>query len=147
MAPVEILAMIADERRQTADLIETLSPEQLRTPSLCAEWTVHDVAAHLYASVATSLASFLWAVLRSGMNPHRANVRVVTAVAARCSAADLAAGLREHAETPFEPPFVGYLGPLTDLLVHGHRHPPATRDLLRPADRAAAQVPGLRARR
>jgi uncharacterized protein (TIGR03083 family) len=59
------------------------------------------------------------------MNPHRANRRVVAAVASRCSAADLAAGLRANAEKPFTPPFVGYLGPLTDLLVHG-------QDLRRP---------------
>jgi uncharacterized protein (TIGR03083 family) len=131
---VEILAMIADERRRTADLIDTLSPEQLRTPSLCAEWTVHDVAAHLYAAVATPLRSFLWAVLRSGMNPHRANLRIVADVAARCSATDLAAGLRENAEKPFKPPFVGYLGPLTDLLVHGQdmRRPLGISHDLRP---------------
>jgi hypothetical protein len=37
---VEILAAIADERRRIADLVESLSPEQLAVPSLCGDWTV-----------------------------------------------------------------------------------------------------------
>jgi uncharacterized protein (TIGR03083 family) len=115
---VEVLAMIAEERRRAADLIETLSPEQLRTPSLCAGWSVHDVAAHLLAPVVTPGRTVLWALLRNGMNPHRANVTVTADVATR-SAAEIAAGLRANAEKPFRVPGVGYLGPLTDLLVHG----------------------------
>lgn len=35
------------ERRDLLDLLETLSPEEWATPSLCAGWTVRDVVAHL----------------------------------------------------------------------------------------------------
>jgi uncharacterized protein (TIGR03083 family) len=110
--------MIADERRRIADLIDSLNPEQLDRPSLCGEWTVKQVAAHLYGTVAESPRLFVWTLLRSGFNPHKANVKVSRLLAAR-PAAELAAGLREHADNPFRPPVVGHLGQLTDVQVHG----------------------------
>jgi uncharacterized protein (TIGR03083 family) len=112
-------AMIADERRQAADLIDTLSPEQLRAPSLCSAWTVHAVAAHLLAPLVSGLGGFVWMVLKSGLDPHRANIRLACALADARSGAEIAAGLREHAEYDFRPPVVGRDGPFTDLLVHG----------------------------
>jgi hypothetical protein len=48
---VDLLAAIAAERRGIADLVQSLSPEQLDTPSLCGDWTVRDVAGHLLAAV------------------------------------------------------------------------------------------------
>ncbi|HZQ85833.1 MAG TPA: maleylpyruvate isomerase family mycothiol-dependent enzyme [Acidimicrobiales bacterium] len=38
-----------EERRAIRALLETLTPEQWATPSLCAEWTVRDLVAHLVA--------------------------------------------------------------------------------------------------
>jgi uncharacterized protein (TIGR03083 family) len=115
---VDVVAMIADERRRIADLIDSLDPRQLGKPSLCAEWTIKQVAAHLYATAAESPRLFVWALLRSGFNPHKANVKVSKLLAAR-PAAELAAGLREHADNPFSPPIVGHLGQVTDVQVHG----------------------------
>lgn len=43
----ELWAAIDDQRRRTADLLETLTPTQWQQPSLCDGWTVRDVAAHL----------------------------------------------------------------------------------------------------
>lgn len=42
-----ILDAISSERTKLADLLDTLTLEQLRTPSLCGDWTVHQVAGHL----------------------------------------------------------------------------------------------------
>lgn len=42
-----IWAAIDDQRRRTADLLETLTDEQWAHPSLCSGWRVRDVAAHL----------------------------------------------------------------------------------------------------
>lgn len=39
--------VIGTQRRNLADLLDGLSDEQWRHPSLCAGWTVRDVAAHL----------------------------------------------------------------------------------------------------
>ena len=110
--------MIAQERRRAADLIEPLTPEQLRTPSLCTEWTVHDVAAHLLMPLMTPLSRVLTTMVKSRFDFNRANVRLSKAVSSQRPATAIAAGLRARADHPFKPPGSGYEAPLTDLLVH-----------------------------
>ena len=39
--------VIAEQRRDLADLLEGLTAEQWQAPSLCAGWRVRDVAAHV----------------------------------------------------------------------------------------------------
>ena len=115
---MDVLAAIADERRRVADLIDSLSPSQLDVPSLCADWTVKQVAGHLLAAIETPPTPLLPLILRSGFRLHRANARLAVLVASR-PAADIAAALRENADNPFKPPIVGHPGQLTDLQVHG----------------------------
>ncbi|PSK62105.1 hypothetical protein B0E53_05995 [Micromonospora sp. MH33] len=114
----DLLPMIAAERRRTADLIDSLTPAQLDTPSLCGSWTVREVAGHLVSPLVGSPWTLLPMVLRAGFRLHVANARLAQQVARR-PAAELAAALREHAEHRFRPPVVGYFGQLTDLQVHG----------------------------
>jgi uncharacterized protein (TIGR03083 family) len=115
---VDIQPAIADERRRVADLVDSLSPEQLDTPSLCGDWTVKQVAGHLLAAISKPPTPLLPLVARSGFNIHKANARLATLMAER-SREDLARGLRDNADNPFRPPIVGYPGQLTDLQVHG----------------------------
>jgi uncharacterized protein (TIGR03083 family) len=115
---VDLLAAIADERRRVADLVDSLSPAQLEVPSLCGDWTVRQVAGHLLAAIGSPPVPVLPLLLRSGLNLHRTNSRLAVLTATR-PAAELAAGLRQNAESPFKPPIVGYPGQLTDLQVHG----------------------------
>ena len=115
---MDVRAAIAAERRRIADLLESLAPAQLEVPSLCAGWTVKQVAAHLVAAVATPTGALPGVLLRSGFRLHRANALLAEQVARR-PAAELAGDLRRHAENPFRPPLVGYPGQLTDLQVHG----------------------------
>ncbi len=42
-----LMDMAYAERRDVATFLQTLTPEQWRTPSLCAGWTVKDVVAHM----------------------------------------------------------------------------------------------------
>jgi uncharacterized protein (TIGR03083 family) len=129
----ELHSWIADERRTVADLVDSLTPEQLATRSLCAAWTVHDVAAHLLMPLVTSMPRVLMVMARNGFNFDRANVPLTAAVARRTSA-QVAAGLREHAEKRFKPPGLGFEAPLTDLYVHG-------QDIRRPLGLPAAFAP------
>jgi uncharacterized protein (TIGR03083 family) len=120
------MAMIADERRRLADLLDTLSPEQLATPSLCGAWTVKEVAGHL---VTPFVLRARWAapiLLRGGVNPHKAMDLAAKAVARR-PAGDLASLLRANAENRFRLPLFGLPGMLTDIQVHG-------QDIRRPLD-------------
>lgn len=43
---MDALALARAEREEFADFLECLSPRQWVTPSLCAGWSVRDVAAH-----------------------------------------------------------------------------------------------------
>ncbi|MEV4637455.1 maleylpyruvate isomerase family mycothiol-dependent enzyme [Actinoplanes sp. NPDC049548] len=115
---MDIRAAIADERRRIADLVGSLEPGQLNTPSLCGEWTVKEVAGHLLAAVSKPPVPVPLLLLRSGFRLHKANARLAVLTAAR-PAAELAQALRDHADVAFQPPIVGYPGQLTDLQVHG----------------------------
>jgi uncharacterized protein (TIGR03083 family) len=42
-----LMRMARAERADLADFLATLTPQQWDTPSLCAGWTVKDVAAHM----------------------------------------------------------------------------------------------------
>jgi uncharacterized protein (TIGR03083 family) len=130
---VDIRAAIADERLRMADLVDGLTPGQLRTPSLCEGWTVRDVIGHLVAAVAMPRSWIVPELARSGFRLHVANSRVARRMARR-DPADLAAALREHAESDFKPPVVGFLGPFTDLQVHG-------QDIRRPLGLPHALLP------
>ncbi|MEV0005438.1 maleylpyruvate isomerase N-terminal domain-containing protein [Micromonospora sp. NPDC050980] len=111
---VELLPMIATERRRAADLIDSLTPAQLDTPSLCGAWTVRDVAGHPVSPLVQSPWALLPLLVGAGLRPHVANARL----ARRRSPGELAAALRDRAEHRFRLPVVGWHGQLTGLQVH-----------------------------
>jgi uncharacterized protein (TIGR03083 family) len=123
---VDILAMIGAERRRIADLVDSLSEEELAAPSLCHLWTIKQVAAHVTPNPAP-LRQLLWRTVRAGFNIHLASARFAQELANR-PATEIAARLRAQADNPFRPPVVGYPGALTDLQVHG-------QDMRRPLGR------------
>jgi uncharacterized protein (TIGR03083 family) len=115
---VDTFAAIADERRGLADLLSGLTGEQRAVQSLCAEWSVHDVAAHLVVPLEVSTSRFALTMLACRGSFDRANVRL-TRRQARRPADEIAGILRAKAETRFTPPGAGPEAPLTDVLVHG----------------------------
>ena len=56
--------VIDQQRVALADLLDTLTPEQWSTPSLCEGWTVRDVAAHLSMAATARAELALRAVLK-----------------------------------------------------------------------------------
>jgi len=118
MTSVDTFAEIADERRGLAALLSGLTPEQQATQSLCSEWTVHDVAAHLVVPLEVSTPKFVLAMLACRGNFDRANVRL-TREQARRPFGEITEVLRQKAASRFTPPGSGPEAPLTDLLVHG----------------------------
>jgi hypothetical protein len=56
----EVWAAIDLQRRRTADLLEQLSDEEWRQPSLCRGWTVRDVAAISRSSRSASAPGWSW---------------------------------------------------------------------------------------
>ncbi|MBX7456342.1 maleylpyruvate isomerase family mycothiol-dependent enzyme [Mycolicibacterium sp. 3033] len=110
---------IAAQRRELADLIEALDadqPECWDTPSLCAGWSVRDVAAHLTHGTLPA-PRMLFEAARSGFRFNAVVDRM--ARTDRRSPTRIAAALRTDAESRRHPPGTSAMEPLTDLLVHG----------------------------
>ena len=111
------LDMIVDERRHAADLLSTLTPGQLRTPSLCAGWTVHDVAAHLTTYLRYGQLKIYLGILATGADLDRVN-GWLTRRAARRSDAEIVEVLRRRAGSRTTVPRSGYDPVPADLVLH-----------------------------
>ncbi|HEY1296759.1 MAG TPA: maleylpyruvate isomerase family mycothiol-dependent enzyme [Chloroflexota bacterium] len=63
-----VWAAIHAERRALADDLQTLSEPQWATPSLCGEWTVRQVLAHMTATARMSPGKFFGKMIGAGFN-------------------------------------------------------------------------------
>lgn len=115
----EVFALCAERRRAVADLLESLTDEQLSTQSLCGEWDARTVAGHLTVPLVTSPAQVVREVVRHGGSFHRAST-ALSRRAAEQPVTAIAATLRERARSRFTPPMHGAAAPLTDLCVHSN---------------------------
>ena len=106
-------------RLLAADMFADLTPEQWRTPSLCAGWTIREVAAHLLEPLETQVGTLqlLIHLVRYRGSLDRMVDDTARTVAARPTD-ELVSGLRERASTRLTPPVVGPLGPMTDTCIH-----------------------------
>jgi uncharacterized protein (TIGR03083 family) len=112
----EIWRTIDEQRTSLAGLLETLSPQQWNSASLCEGWTVRDVAAHvthsqmgpgrLVVEACKSRFRFDPMIKRLALADNRSQAEIVAALRGMV-------GSRKH--------IIGTkpLDPLTDALVHG----------------------------
>ena len=68
----DVWEMVADQRRQTVELVESLTEEQLSVPSLCEGWAVRDVAGHVAWVALATPPEVVREVLLAGGKVHRA---------------------------------------------------------------------------
>lgn len=138
MNPDEVWATIDAERTSLADLLDTLSPEEWSTPSLCGGWTVREVVAHL------SLAQIPPPRVVVEMARYRGNFnRMIRETALREAAArppgELTQRVRNMVGSRRHVIGVTRLEPLIDILVHGQDIAiPLGRTRPMPVDAAAA---------
>jgi uncharacterized protein (TIGR03083 family) len=123
----EIWQVIDDERLSLADLFDDLSAEEWHTPSLCHDWRVRDVAAHLTLAQMGALGA-IEALLRARGNLDRM-IRDTAVRQARLPAGEYASLLRAMVGSRKKAPGITDLEPLIDVLVHG-------QDIALPLDRA-----------
>ncbi|QES09133.1 maleylpyruvate isomerase family mycothiol-dependent enzyme [Streptomyces venezuelae] len=116
---VELRAAIAAERRELADVFDSLRPEQWNEQSLCVRWRVRDVAAHMSMGFRLSLPATLGELVKARGNLHRMTDRVARRDAAAHSTTALAAFLRDNAHHPWTPPVGGLAAALGHDVVHG----------------------------
>jgi len=107
-----------------ADLLEALTPEQLAEPSLCGDWDVQTVGAHLATAITTNTAAFMVELIRQRGSFDKANAATAHKEARNGITATIAK-IRANAASRFVPPVAGPRAPLTDVIVH-------TGDIARP---------------
>ncbi|MFI0355869.1 maleylpyruvate isomerase family mycothiol-dependent enzyme [Actinomadura sp. 9N407] len=110
--------VLDDERAGLADLLASLTPQQWAHPSLCAGWTVREVAAHLSLGSRIGLGTFLIEIVRArgGFD------RLVDGTARREAARprdELVAALRAASGSRHLAPGQRLADAMMDVLVHG----------------------------
>lgn len=106
---------IDTERTALADILQGLPEDAWQTPSLCAGWTVRDVAAHLTFSQAR-VRDLVVPAVRAGFRYHP-TVRVA-AVRSPLSHDQIIDTLRSFVGSRRTAPLVSEQEPLLDILIH-----------------------------
>jgi uncharacterized protein (TIGR03083 family) len=113
-----MMDLISAERRELAGVLEGLSAEQWRSPSLCTGWTMAHVVAHLTMPFRITEEEFAGGMAEA----HGQFTEFSDAVAARDSQlpqAELIGVLRDNIDNPWGPPGGGQQGALSHDLIHG----------------------------
>jgi uncharacterized protein (TIGR03083 family) len=106
------------QREGFIETLEALTPDQWLAPSLCSEWRVVDVAAHLAWAPALGAAAGAAAMVRHGFSMNRMIARSAIAWSDRGRAAILDQ-LRDNARTGARPIAMPPVAALADAVVHG----------------------------
>ncbi|MEV1296171.1 maleylpyruvate isomerase family mycothiol-dependent enzyme [Pseudonocardia sp. NPDC049635] len=69
----EVWELVHAERRRLLDDLTTVDAPRWETPSLCRNWTVHDVLAHVVDTAKTGKIAFVWSMARARGDFDRAN--------------------------------------------------------------------------
>jgi uncharacterized protein (TIGR03083 family) len=115
----QVRAAIAAERREQAELLSGLAPEQWDASTLCAGWRVREVVAHTTMPFRTSLPEIILELVAARGDFNRMSDRAARRDADRMSAEDLVAQLRDNAEHRWTPPGGGPVGALSHDVIHG----------------------------
>lgn len=112
-----VWGVIARERRALGDILGDLTPQQWDHESLCAGWTVRDVAAHVISWPQTTLGQALVALGRARGSFDRMNLEEARRRAERPTQ-QIVADFERLAESRHRPPMVDAPEALVDVLVH-----------------------------
>jgi uncharacterized protein (TIGR03083 family) len=111
-------AAIADQRRALAQLVEGRPDEDWERPSVCTEWRIRDVVAHVALTPRSpTVGAILFAGVRARGDFDRVNRDLARAYAAR-TPAELVADLRDSADSRRKPAITTLDNLLFDVLVH-----------------------------
>ncbi len=117
MTTTDTMSLARDERRDLADFLATLTPEQWEAPTLCTRWHVRDVVAHVYSYEELGFGRLTARMARSRFSPHRANAIGVADLTARTDV-DLVAYARDHIQPRGLTALMGGRIALTDGMIH-----------------------------
>ena len=116
MDDTQIWGYIDKQRADLADFLDTLTPEQWETPSLCPGWTVRQAAAHVTHST-TDWGRLTFELLRSGFRFNATTLRMGRED--RRPPREITEALRAMVGGRRKPPGTATADPLMDVMVHG----------------------------
>jgi uncharacterized protein (TIGR03083 family) len=116
------------ERQALLELLETLTPAQWDTPSLCAEWRVRDVVGHMVSETRMTVAQAAWGFITSGFRINRYIAKDARQRGA-APVANLLEDFRGVVLTRTHLPGLSSLSMLADIVIH-------QLDIRRPLERA-----------
>ncbi|WFE26170.1 maleylpyruvate isomerase family mycothiol-dependent enzyme [Solwaraspora sp. WMMD791] len=114
---MRVYDMVVRERQALAGTLGRLTPDQLRTPSLCAGWTIHDIAAHLTTYLRFGQLKLYLGIVATAADIDRINV-TLTRWAARRPIGELVETLHRRAGARTTIPRSGFDPVLTDAVLH-----------------------------
>lgn len=114
---MDVFDALRRERLRLADELEGLTPEQWEVQSLCAQWRVRDVLAHLVASTDMRLAVMFGRLLRNGFNVDRTLSQQAREMGQR-PPQELLPELRERAASRHTPPGAKPINLMSDCVMH-----------------------------
>jgi uncharacterized protein (TIGR03083 family) len=109
--------MARDEREEFAALLEGLTPQQWKSPTLCEQWRVREVAVHTVSYDELSTAGLVGRFLKGRLNTDRINAIGVADYADRAPE-QITAMIRAHAEPHGLTGGFGGRIALTDGMIH-----------------------------
>jgi len=113
-----LFTLTRSQREGFIDTLEGLKPEQWLAPSLCSEWRVIDVAAHLAWAPVLSARAGAVAIARQGFSMNRMIARSAIAWSTQGQGAILEQ-LRDNARSGARPIGMPMAAALADAVVHG----------------------------
>jgi uncharacterized protein (TIGR03083 family) len=114
---VDTMALARAERADMADLLVTLEPEQWDAPTLCTQWRVRDVVAHVFSYDTLGTVALVRRFLAGRLDSDRVNALGVAACADD-SIDELLALVKEHLQPRGLAAGFGGRIALTDGLIH-----------------------------
>jgi uncharacterized protein (TIGR03083 family) len=134
---VDTWELVDAEREDNVAMLEGLASDQWDAQSLCAEWKVRDVAAHMTSPTRMGPGKFLGMLITNAFNFNKANAKDGRD-RGRADPKQLVEELRATIGNRKHPPGTKDVTVLTDMLMHG-------QDIRRPLG-IARQIPEERSR-
>lgn len=119
MTEAAVRAEVLAERRELAELLAALHPDQWDAPTLCDGWRVREVVAHITMPFRISRGRLVRELLRARGSFNRMADRCARRDAAALPAEALLGSLRDNVAHPWTPPGGGVHGALSHDLIHG----------------------------
>jgi uncharacterized protein (TIGR03083 family) len=111
-------SMIHAERARSADMLEALTPEQWESASLCGQWSVKMVAAHMMNAGEQTGPKFIGGVVANGFNFNKMMDRQARA-SATVAPDEIIRRIRARTTTTNKPP-APPMAMLGEVVVHGN---------------------------